>query len=71
MVVKLPDDIATMLMLQEQKTQTQLIEGNLFQSSKGISSSLEEKKAMLALQEKRTKILSEEFIDSSSLATAC
>ena len=69
--IKLPDDIATMLMLQEQKTRTQLIEGNLFQSSKGISSSLEEKEVMLALQEKRTKILSEEFIDSSSLATAC
>ena len=69
--IKLPDDIATMLMLQEQKTQTQLIEESLFQSSKGISSSLEEKETMLALQEKRTKILSEEFIDSSSLATAC
>ena len=71
MVLNYRDDIATMLMLQEQKTQTQLIEESLFQSSKGISSSLEEKETMLALQEKRTKILSEEFIDSSSLATAC
>ncbi len=57
--VKLPDDITTMLMLQEQKTQTQLIEESLFQPpSKNNRRSFEDIAKKLTQQKGRTQIQS-------------
>jgi tetratricopeptide (TPR) repeat protein len=54
--VKLPDDIAAMLMQQEEKTQTQPVEESLFQRSNEIDRRLFEVIAKkLAQQERRTQ----------------